>query len=62
MEEVLFHLSINNVDLGTYSELTKFADEIKAMRMVENKSDYEELWNDHFKPGDWLIKRQSQIN
>ncbi|CAM5132666.1 unnamed protein product [Eretmochelys imbricata] len=59
---ILFNLFINDLEKGVNSEVAKFADDTKLLRIVKTKTDCEELQKDLTKLSDWATKWQMKFN
>uniref|UniRef100_A0A8C8SCV0 Reverse transcriptase domain-containing protein n=1 Tax=Pelusios castaneus TaxID=367368 RepID=A0A8C8SCV0_9SAUR len=59
---VLFNLFINDLEKGVNSEVAKFADDTKLLKIVKTKADCEELQKDLTKLSDWASKWQMKFN
>ncbi|CAM5167108.1 unnamed protein product [Eretmochelys imbricata] len=59
---VLLSVFINNLEKGVNSEVAKYADDIKLLKIVKFKADCEELQRDLTKLGDWTRKWQMKFN
>ncbi|CAM4543822.1 unnamed protein product [Lepidochelys kempii] len=59
---ILFNLFINDLEKGVNSEVAKFADNTKLLKIVKTKADYEELQKDLTKLSDWATKEQMKFN
>ena len=59
---VLFLVYINDIDLGLLSKLSKFADDSKLCKNVQNDNDREALQQDLDKLDQWSQKWQMQFN
>ncbi|CAM4545379.1 unnamed protein product [Caretta caretta] len=53
---ILFNLFINDLEKGVNSEVAKFADNTKLLKIVKTKADCEELQKDLTKLSDWATK------
>ncbi|KAM7181807.1 uncharacterized protein RBU57_000458 [Macrochelys suwanniensis] len=51
---ILFNLFINDLEEGVNSEVAKFADDTKLLKIVKTKADCEELQKDLAKLNDWM--------
>ncbi|CAM5150171.1 unnamed protein product [Eretmochelys imbricata] len=58
---VLFNLFINDLEKGVNSEVAKFADDTKLLKVVKTKADCEELQKDLTKLSDWATKWQMKF-
>ncbi|CAM4382079.1 unnamed protein product [Lepidochelys olivacea] len=52
---ILFNLFINDLEKGVNSEVAKFADDIKLLKIVKTKADCEELQKDLTKLSNWQM-------
>uniref|UniRef100_A0A8C3I5X8 Reverse transcriptase domain-containing protein n=1 Tax=Chrysemys picta bellii TaxID=8478 RepID=A0A8C3I5X8_CHRPI len=59
---ILFNLFINDLEKGVKSEVAKFADDTKLLKIVKTKADCEELQKDLPKLSDWATKWQIKFN
>ncbi|CAM5115522.1 unnamed protein product [Eretmochelys imbricata] len=59
---VLFNISINDLLKGLNSEVAKFADDTKLLKIVKIQADCKELQKDLTKLGDWATKWQMKFN
>ncbi|CAM4534756.1 unnamed protein product [Lepidochelys kempii] len=59
---ILFNLFINNLEKGVNSEVAKFADDTKLLKIVKTKADCEELQKDLTKLSDLATKWQMKFN
>ena len=59
---ILFNLFINDLEKGVNSEVAKFADDTKLLKIVKTKADCEELQKDLTKLSDWATKWQMKFN
>ncbi|CAM5165838.1 unnamed protein product [Natator depressus] len=59
---VLFNIFINDLEKGVNSEVAKFADDTKLLKIVKTQADCEELQKDLSKLGDWATKWQMKFN
>uniref|UniRef100_A0A8C3H706 Reverse transcriptase domain-containing protein n=1 Tax=Chrysemys picta bellii TaxID=8478 RepID=A0A8C3H706_CHRPI len=59
---ILFILFINDLEKGVNSEVAKFADDTKLLKIVKSKADCEELQKDLTKLSDWATKWQMKFN
>ncbi|CAM4676294.1 unnamed protein product [Lepidochelys kempii] len=59
---VLFNFFINDLEKGVNSEVAKFADDTKLLKIVKTKADCEELQKDLTKLSDWARKWQMKFN
>ncbi|CAM4541138.1 unnamed protein product [Lepidochelys olivacea] len=59
---VLFNIFINDLEKEVNSEVAKFADDAKLLKIVKSKADCEELQRDLAKMGDWATKWQMKFN
>ncbi|CAM4644795.1 unnamed protein product [Lepidochelys kempii] len=59
---ILFNLFINDMEKGVNSEVAKFADDTKLLKIVETKADCEELQKDLTKLSDSATKWQMKFN
>ncbi|CAM5097662.1 unnamed protein product [Natator depressus] len=59
---ILFNLFINDLEKGVNSEVAKFADDTKLLKIVKTKADCEELQKDLTKLSDWATKCQMKFN
>ncbi|CAM4640541.1 unnamed protein product [Lepidochelys kempii] len=59
---VLFNILINDLEKGVNSEVAKFADDTKLLKIVKYQSDCEELQKDLTKLGDWATKWRMKFN
>ncbi|CAM5124383.1 unnamed protein product, partial [Natator depressus] len=59
---ILFNLFINDLEKGVNSEVAKFADDTKLLKIVKTKADCEELQKDLTKLGHWATKWQMKFN
>uniref|UniRef100_A0A8C3HZR7 Reverse transcriptase domain-containing protein n=1 Tax=Chrysemys picta bellii TaxID=8478 RepID=A0A8C3HZR7_CHRPI len=59
---ILFNVFINDLEKGVKSEVAKFADDIKLLKIVKTKADCEELQKDLTKLSDWATKWQMKFN
>uniref|UniRef100_A0A674K437 Zinc finger CW-type and PWWP domain containing 1 n=1 Tax=Terrapene triunguis TaxID=2587831 RepID=A0A674K437_9SAUR len=59
---VLFNTFVNDLERGVNSEVAKFADDTKLLKIVKSKADCEELQRDLIKLGDWATKWQTKFN
>uniref|UniRef100_A0A8C3IBY2 Reverse transcriptase domain-containing protein n=1 Tax=Chrysemys picta bellii TaxID=8478 RepID=A0A8C3IBY2_CHRPI len=59
---ILFNLFINDLEKGVNSEMAKFADDTKLLKIVKTKADCEELQKDLIKLSDWATKWQMKFN
>ncbi|CAM5147952.1 unnamed protein product [Eretmochelys imbricata] len=58
---VLFNMFINDLEKGVNSEVAKFADDTKLLKIAKTQADYEELQKDLSKLGDWATKWQMKF-
>uniref|UniRef100_A0A8C4XYG1 Reverse transcriptase domain-containing protein n=1 Tax=Gopherus evgoodei TaxID=1825980 RepID=A0A8C4XYG1_9SAUR len=58
---ILFNLFINDLERGVNSEMAKFADDTKLLKIVKTKADCEELQKDLTKLSDWATKWQMKF-
>uniref|UniRef100_A0A452HI16 Reverse transcriptase domain-containing protein n=1 Tax=Gopherus agassizii TaxID=38772 RepID=A0A452HI16_9SAUR len=59
---IQFNLFINDLEKGVNSEVAKFADDTKLLKIVKAKADCEELQKDLTKLSDWATKWQMKFN
>ncbi|CAM5167759.1 unnamed protein product [Natator depressus] len=59
---VLFNIFINDLEKGVNSEVAKFVDDTKLLKIVKSQADCEELQKDLTKMGDWATKWQMKFN
>ncbi|CAM4642329.1 unnamed protein product [Lepidochelys kempii] len=59
---ILFNLFINDLEKGVNSEVAKFADDTKLLKIVKTKADCEELQKDLTKLSDWATKWQMKFH
>ncbi|CAM5134922.1 unnamed protein product [Natator depressus] len=59
---VLFNIFINDLEKGVNSEVAKFADDTKLLKIVKSQADCEELQKNLTKLGDWATKWQMKFN
>ncbi|CAM4653692.1 unnamed protein product [Lepidochelys kempii] len=59
---ILFNLFIKDLEKGVNSEVAKFADDTKLLKIVKTKADCEELQKDLTKLSDWATKWQMKFN
>uniref|UniRef100_A0A8C3F3S5 Reverse transcriptase domain-containing protein n=1 Tax=Chrysemys picta bellii TaxID=8478 RepID=A0A8C3F3S5_CHRPI len=59
---ILFNLFINDLEKGVNSEVAKFADDTKLLKIVKTKADCDELQKDLTKLSDWATKWQMKFN
>ncbi|CAM5136677.1 unnamed protein product [Natator depressus] len=59
---VLFIIFINDLEKGVNSEVAKFADDTKLLKIVKSQADCEELQKALSKLGDWATKWQMKFN
>ncbi|CAM4370492.1 unnamed protein product [Caretta caretta] len=59
---ILFNLFINDLEKGVNSDVTKFADDTKLLKIVKTTADCEELQKDLTKLSDWATKWQIKFN
>ncbi|CAM5109632.1 unnamed protein product [Eretmochelys imbricata] len=59
---ILFNLFINDLEKGVNSEVAKFADDTKLLKILKTKADCEELQKDLTKLSDWATKWQMKFN
>ncbi|CAM5114425.1 unnamed protein product [Natator depressus] len=59
---ILFNLFINDLEKGVNSEVAKFADDTKLLKIVKTKADCEELQKGLTKLSDWATKWQMKFN
>ncbi|CAM5148917.1 unnamed protein product [Eretmochelys imbricata] len=59
---ILFNLFINDLEKGVNSEVAKFADDTKLLKIVKTKADCEEVQKDLTKLSDWATKWQMKFN
>ncbi|CAM4413494.1 unnamed protein product, partial [Caretta caretta] len=59
---ILFNLFINDLEKGVNSEVEKFADDTKLLKIVKTTEDCEELQKDLTKLSDWAKKWQMKFN
>ncbi|CAM5156358.1 unnamed protein product [Natator depressus] len=59
---VLFNISINDLLKGLNSEVAKFADDTKLLKIVKTQADCKEIQKDLTKLGDWATKWQMKFN
>ncbi|CAM4589082.1 unnamed protein product [Caretta caretta] len=59
---ILFNLFINDLEKRVNSEVAKFADDTKLLKIVKTKADGEELQKDLTKLSDWATKWQMKFN
>ncbi|CAM5145823.1 unnamed protein product [Natator depressus] len=62
LEPILFNLFVNDLEKGVNSEVAKFADDTKLLKIVKTKADCEELQKDLPKRSDWATKWQMKFN
>uniref|UniRef100_A0A8C3P8K5 Gypsy retrotransposon integrase-like protein 1 n=1 Tax=Chrysemys picta bellii TaxID=8478 RepID=A0A8C3P8K5_CHRPI len=62
LRPILFSLFINDLEKGVKSEVAKFADDTKLLKIVKTKADCEELQKDLTKLSDWATKWQMKFN
>ncbi|CAM5171781.1 unnamed protein product [Natator depressus] len=59
---VLFNIFINDLEKGVNSEVSKFTDDTKLLKIVKSQADCEEIQKDLTKLGDWATKWQMKFN
>ncbi|CAM5124147.1 unnamed protein product [Natator depressus] len=59
---ILFSLFINDLEKGVNSEVAKFSDDTKLLKIVKTKADCEELQKGLTKLSDWATKWQMKFN
>uniref|UniRef100_A0A8C3FA90 Reverse transcriptase domain-containing protein n=1 Tax=Chrysemys picta bellii TaxID=8478 RepID=A0A8C3FA90_CHRPI len=59
---ILCNLFINDLEKGVNSEVAKFADDTKLLKIVKTKADCDELQKDLTKLSDWTTKWQMKCN
>ncbi|CAM5087761.1 unnamed protein product [Eretmochelys imbricata] len=59
---VLFSIFINDLEKGVNTEVAKFADDTKLLKIVKSKANYEGLQKDLTKLGDWATKWQMKFS
>ncbi|CAM4547301.1 unnamed protein product [Lepidochelys olivacea] len=59
---VLFNIFINDLEKGVNSEVAKFADDTKLLKIIKSQADCKELQKDLSKLGDWVTKWQMKFN
>ncbi|CAM5122732.1 unnamed protein product [Eretmochelys imbricata] len=60
--QILFNLFTNDLEKGVNSEVAKFADDTKLLKIVKTKADCEELQKDLKKLSDWATKWRMKFN
>ncbi|CAM4622379.1 unnamed protein product [Lepidochelys kempii] len=59
---VLFNILINDLEKGVNSEVAKYVDDTKLLKIVMSQAGCEELQRDRTKLGDWATKWQMKFN